>query len=242
MPTLLTESPPETTSQAAPALPAFTSPSNKAGMGAILMDGGCLYRVWAPNATAVTLGGDFFNSGNPSPINWQEIPMQRDAATGEGASYWSAFVPNAVHDSQYKFHIRNDAAPPEWPDTSDGSLSSRWKHDPYARDAISFSGNSIVVDRNFDWSGDNFQMPPWNELVIYELHIGTFGRNQPNQESDFTSAIGRLDYLKGLGINAIEVLPAFDFDTDTSSIQILQWDTTRGFRSRWTTLTASCRR
>jgi pullulanase/glycogen debranching enzyme len=55
------------------------------------------------------------------------------------------------------------AAPPDWP------APSRWKHDPYARDAISFSGNSIVVDRSFDWSGDNFQMPSWNELVIYEL-------------------------------------------------------------------------
>ena len=72
------------------------------------------------------------------------------------------------------------------------------------------------MDRDFDWSGDNFQMPPWNELVIYELHIGTFGRNKPKEHSDFTAAIGRLDYLRDLGVNAIEVLPAFDFDTDTS--------------------------
>jgi len=209
MPILLTEAP-EAAPQNAPALPAFTAPSSKPGMGAVLMDGGCLYRVWAPNATAVTLGGGFFKSSNDLPIHWQEIPMQRDAATGEGASYWSAFVPGAVHDSPYKFHVRNDSAPADWPPPA------RWKHDPYARDAVSFGGNSIVVDRNFDWSGDNFQMPPWNELVIYELHIGTFGRDLPKQTSDFKSAIGRLDHLKGLGINAIEVLPAFDFDTETS--------------------------
>ena len=193
MPTLLTEAPQETSPQTAAALPAFTSPSSKPGMGAVLMDGGCLYRVWAPNATAVTLGGDFFHSGNQSTINWQEIPLQRDSAMGEGASYWSAFVPGALHDSHYKFHIRNDSAPQDWPDPKDQAPHSRWKHDPYARDAISFRGNSIVVDRNFDWPGDSFQMPPWNELVIYELHIGTFGRNLPNQASDFTSAIGRLD-------------------------------------------------
>jgi len=209
MPILLTEAP-EAAPQNAPALPAFTAPSSKPGMGAVLMDGGCLYRVWAPNATAVTLGGGFFKSSNDLPIHWQEIPMQRDAATGEGASYWSAFVPGAVHDSPYKFYVRNDSAPADWPPPA------RWKHDPYARDAVSFGGNSIVVDRNFDWSGDNFQMPPWNELVIYELHIGTFGRDLPKQTSDFKSAIGRLDHLKGLGINAIEVLPAFDFDTETS--------------------------
>lgn len=210
MPTMLTEAPPGTTARPTASLPPFTAPSQKPGMGAILMDGGCLYRVWAPNAQAVSVGGDFFHSGNLTPIDWQEIPLERDASNGEGASYWSAFVPGVLHDSHYKFHIRNDSAPPDW------NGPWRWKHDPYARDAISFSGNSVVVDRNFDWSGDNFQMPPWNDLVIYELHIGTFGRNQAGQISDFNSAIVRLDYLRDLGINAIEVLPAFDFDTETS--------------------------
>jgi 1,4-alpha-glucan branching enzyme len=206
MPVVLTEAPLET----APSALAFTAPSDKPGMGAILMDGGCLYRVWAPNADAVTVGGDFFHSGNLTPIDWQEIPLQRDSTTGEGASYWSVFVPGTLPDSHYKFHIHNQSSPPDW------RGPWRWKHDPYARDAISFTGNSVAVDRNFDWSGDNFQMPPWNELVIYELHIGTFGRDLPNQPSNFTSAIGRLDYLRDLGINAIEILPAFDFDTETS--------------------------
>lgn len=199
----------DATLEAPAQLPEFTAPSNKPGMGAVLQDGGCLFRVWAPNAGAVSVGGDFFHAGNQDPVEWQEIPMARDAATGEGTAYWSAFVPRALADSLYKFHIRDDSAPPEW-------NSPHWKHDPYARDAVSFAGNSVVVDRTFDWSGDNFQMPNWNELVIYELHIGTFGRNAPNQVSDFASAINRLDYLRDLGINAIEVLPAFDFDTTTS--------------------------
>jgi 1,4-alpha-glucan branching enzyme len=130
MPALVTEAPPETAPQTESALPTFIAPSDKLGMGATLVDGGCLYRVWAPNANAVAVGGDFFHSGNQSPIDWQEIPLQRDSATGEGASYWSAFVPGALHDSHYKFHIRNDSAPPDW------AGPWRWKHDPYARDAI----------------------------------------------------------------------------------------------------------
>lgn len=208
MSTLLTDPTLEAPAQPV-ALPEFTAPSDKPGMGAVLQDGGCLFRVWAPNADAVTLGGDFFHAGNQDPIEWHQIPMARDAATGEGAAYWSAFVPGALADSLYKFLIRDDSAPPEW-------NSPHWKHDPYARDAVSFAANSVVVDRSFDWFGDNFQMPSWNEMVIYELHIGTFGRNAPNQISDFASAINRLDYLRDLGINAIEVLPAFDFDTATS--------------------------
>lgn len=187
-----------------------TAPTTKPGMGAILQDGGCVFRVWAPNADAVTVGGDFFHAGNYEPKEWQEIALARDAASGEGAAYWSVFVPGVLADSLYKFHIQNNSSPPEW------GGPSRWKHDPYARDAVSFAGNSVVVDRSFDWSGDNFQMPSWNELVIYELHIGTFSRNAPNLESDFTTALGRLDYLRDLGVNAIEILPAFDFDTETS--------------------------
>ena len=74
----------------------------------------------------------------------------------------------------------------------------------------------MVVDRNFDWTGDNFQMPNWNETVIYELHIGTFSRPQPNQVGTFNDAIQMLGDLQSLGINAIEIMPAFDFGPSTS--------------------------
>ena len=76
---------------------------------------------------------------------------------------------------------------------------------------MSFSGNSVVVDCNFDWSGDNFQMPGWNELVIYELHIGTFNHQLGQAVGTFEEAKGKLEYLARLGVNAIEVMPAFDF-------------------------------
>ena len=81
---------------------------------------------------------------------------------------------------------------------------------------MSFSGNSVVVDRNFDWSGDNFQMPGWNELVIYELHIGTFNHQLGQAVGTFEEAKGRLKHLADIGVNAIEIMPAFDFATTTS--------------------------
>lgn len=178
-------------------------------MGAVLQDGGCSYRVWAPNASGVTLGGDFFNRGNIEPLNWQEIPMVRDAVTGEGAAYWSIFVPNALADSLYKFKIENPVPSPDvgtyWP----------YRHDP-ARDATSFAGNSVVVDHSFDWGNDSFQMPAWNQLVVYELHVGTFNRDSPQHIGTFDEAKLRLDYIRDLGCNAIQVMPAFDFDTTTS--------------------------
>ena len=183
----------------------FTAPTPLPGMGAVPQAGGCVYRVWAPFASAASVWGDFFRAGNITPVSWDEVAMARDATPG----CWSAFVPGALADSLYKFQIACDGAQP------DTHPQSVYKHDPYARDAVSFAGNDVVVDRAFDWTGDTFQMPAWNEMVIYELHIGSFNK-VAGTVGDFQDAIGKLDYLAGLGINAIEVMPAFDFDTQTS--------------------------
>jgi 1,4-alpha-glucan branching enzyme len=192
------------------ASPTFTSPAVAfSGMGAIPQSGGVLYRVWAPFASSVTLWGDFFNASNLNPISWDSVPLSRDAASGDGKNYWSAFVPGALSDSLYKFQIGCDGT------TANTHAQQLYKHDPYARDAVSFASNDVVVDRGFDWTGDNFQMPGWNELVIYEMHVGTFNK-QNGVSGTFANAIDKLDYLKNLGINAIELMPAFDFDTTTS--------------------------
>ncbi len=176
-------------------------------LGAVLQDGGCVFRVFAPFADRVVVGGDFFHSGNLEPLAWDEVALERDRPDG---SSWSVFIQGVRADSLYKFRIRNDGLGP-------GSKGGEaWHHDPLARDAVSFAGNSVVVDRSFDWSGDSFQMPGWNELVIYELHIGTFNRDLGQAVGTFEQAVGKLDYLAGLGVNAIEVMPSFDFATSTS--------------------------
>ncbi|HEX8760255.1 MAG TPA: alpha-amylase family glycosyl hydrolase [Pseudonocardiaceae bacterium] len=59
-------------------------------------------------------------------------------------------------------------------------------------------------------------MPPWDELVIYELHVGTFNDAPGGSPGGFISVTARLDYLRDLGINAIEVLPFAEFATDFS--------------------------
>ena len=53
---------------------------------------------------------------------------------------------------------------------------------------------------DFDWEGDYFQMPAWNDLVIYELHVGTFNATDPSRPGTFRDVIGKLAYLQGLGI------------------------------------------
>ena len=86
-----------------------------------------------------------------------------------------------------------------------------YKNDPYAFEVTNSDGNSIIRDLNFDWEEDNFQLPPWNSLVIYELHVGTFNRKNPDAVGTFQDVIEKLDYLKSLGINCIELLPVAEF-------------------------------
>ena len=66
----------------------------------------------------------------------------------------------------------------------------------------------MVVDNNFDWQNDaNFAMPPRQDQVIYELHVGTFNRPDAATSGTFDSAIEKLDYLRDLGVNIIELMP-----------------------------------
>lgn len=58
-------------------------------------------------------------------------------------------------------------------------------------------------------------MPAWNELVIYELHIGTFNAKD-GHVGTFDTAIERLPHLKALGVNAVEVMPIAEFAGDYS--------------------------
>lgn len=166
--------------------------SSQSGMGAVPYAGGVGFRVWAPNVDRVTVAGEF--------NNWSQTahPLEH-----EDAGYWSADVPGAQPGQEYKFIIH------------EGS-SMVWKNDPYARDVSTSKGNSIIVEPKFDWSPTNFSMPTWNELTIYEMHVGTFNDDLDPGLGTFRSIKARLPELQALGINAIQVMPAAEFPGDLS--------------------------
>jgi 1,4-alpha-glucan branching enzyme len=92
-----------------------------------------------------------------------------------------------------------------------------WKRDP--RNRKTSEGNSAIYDPSaFSWVGDSFSPPALKDAVIYELHVGTFYDPNPFDSSPgtFWNAINKLDYLKGLGINVIEVMPAAEFPGESS--------------------------
>lgn len=159
------------------------------GMGAIVHDSGVAFRVWAPHAEAVFVVGSF--------NDWAEdvAPM-----AAEAAGCWYLDAPDVKAGDEYRFVIHAGAE----------ALS---RIDPYARAVTASNGNGIIVASE-NAPGD-FQTPPWNRLVIYEMHIGTFSRTE-DEAGTFEGAIRRLDHLKRLGVNAVQIMPAAEFAGDIS--------------------------
>jgi 1,4-alpha-glucan branching enzyme len=161
-------------------------------MGANVYGGGVTFRVWAPFADAVSVAGSF-NSWSADAH-----PLGADAG-----GYWSVDVAGALEGDEYKFVVH----------TGDQRL---WRNDPYAREVTSSAGNSVVREPTFAWGDGGYSTPGWNELVIYELHVGTFNDAPGGGPGSFDSVTRRLGYLATLGVNAIELMPTAEFAADFS--------------------------
>ncbi len=68
-------------------------------------------------------------------------------------------------------------------------------------------GLSVVADPSaYKWQNETWRGRPWEEAVIYEIHIGTF-----TPEGTFDAAAAELAYLTDLGVTAIEIMPVAHF-------------------------------
>lgn len=162
-------------------------------MGALPGPTGVTFRVWAPHAEKVYVTGTF------NDWNKTSTPLVRD-----DKDCWSTEVPTAKIGHEYRYVIHGPKGP----------IS---RIDPYARKVTNSVGNGVIYDpKAFDWGDDHFHIASWNELVIYEMHVGTFNVKQKGQPGTFDSAMEKLPYLKELGINAVEVMPIAEFPGDFS--------------------------
>jgi 1,4-alpha-glucan branching enzyme len=156
-------------------------------MGTSLYAGGVTFRVWAPFASSVFAAGTF-----------NEWSATANPFASEGNGYWSVDVPGAKVGDEYQFVIRN-------------GNQELWHKNPYVSEVVNSSGNAIIHDPNFDWTGEDFVMPPRNELVIYEMHVGSFNDAEGGGPGTFDEVVPKLGYLRDLGINAIEIMPVLEF-------------------------------
>jgi len=169
------------------------------GMGAIPYPGGVTFRVWSMFADSVSVVGDFNDWSTTA------TPMARDGAS----NYWSVDVPGAKLGHAYKFYLPNAAKPGRNP----------YRMDPYVRSVRTDPNNNmngIVAGHDLTYNTGSYSTPPWNEAVIYELHIPTFNAAS-GSPGTFDTAMIRLPELAQLGVNAIEIMPLGEFAGSAST-------------------------
>jgi maltooligosyltrehalose trehalohydrolase len=142
-------------------------------------DGDCTFVVWAPQRREVSLKIVY-----PDEI---AIPMEKDHK-----GYWKTTRHAIPPGAMYVYRL-------------DGALE---RPDPSSHhQPVGVHGPSQVIDHGaFQWEDGSWRAPDLSDLIIYELHIGTF-----TPQGTFDAVIPRLSELEELGINAIEIMPVAQF-------------------------------
>src|SRR4030095_1098295 len=77
---------------------------------------------------------------------------------------------------------------------------------------------SVVVDwSGYNWEGDRRLCRPFSQTVIYEMHVGGFTKHfsaniEVSKRGTYAGLVEKIPYLLDLGINAVELLPVYQFD------------------------------
>lgn len=164
---------------------------------------GAAFSVWAPNAKAVSVIGDF--------NNWdaRRSPMRRLGESG----IWELFLPAAAEGDKYKFHVTQ----------CDGRVVD--KTDPYGVYAEVRPNNASVLYplKRYKWKDRrwmtarrkyDFKTAPMN---IYEVHLGSWKRAEGDRFLTYTELAEQLiPYVKEMGYTHIEMLPVEEHPFDGS--------------------------
>src|SRR5450755_3287596 len=145
-------------------MPVDLSRVNKnSAMGATVQADGTGFRTWAPNASNVFVlaGSALAGSNDPS---WRPAPEDALASLGDGS--WGGFLPDVADGDPYMFFV-------------EGAGSAGWKRDPYARELTlspAFPDSFCVVrnPQSYSWRDQSWQPLAFNDLIIYQLHVGTW--------------------------------------------------------------------
>ena len=134
------------------------------------------FRLWAPSCTAVQI--EFEDRGKASTAQMQ--------ATGDG---WFEAQAECGPGTRYRYRLDGDLAVPD--------PASRFQPEDV-------QGPSEVVDPlAYRWRQPEWRGRPWEEMVIYELHVGAIG--------GYANVARRLAHIAELGATAVELMPLNDF-------------------------------
>jgi len=210
-------------------------------LGARLRDGGCDFRLWAPRATRVELA---LVADDGSQVN-------RDMTLAGGL--WACFVPGVGASQRYGFRVHGDWDPDKGLRTNPAKLLvdpyaraitagvdysgpifdhvASSDYDPDTRDSSAAVPLSVVVPDSPPPEPIAHRRP-LNQCVIYEAHVRGMTAVHPAVPEHLRGTYAGLaypavvDYLVGLGVNAIELLPVHHFVSEPFLIR-------RGLSNYW---------
>ena len=182
--------------------------------GALPLRGGVNFTVHSSGATGVTLL--LFRREARKP--YAKIPFPKHYRIGH---VWSMLVFGLdIEEFEYAYSLDGPWDPKEGLRFDPGNILL----DPYAR---AVTGQSVwgvkndqfykarVVRNDFDWGKETRPLIPMEDLVIYELHVRGFTRHASSwvdHPGTFLGLMEKIPYLKALGVNAVELMPVFEFD------------------------------
>ena len=182
----------------------------KMGAHVMEMDGvrGTYFAVWAPNATAVSVVGDFNDWNGYIHI------MERLGTSG----IWERFVPDVCEGQLYKYAITG----------RDGS--THYKADPYANSSELRPGNASKITniQGYEWDDENWVKERNKNadhrinsaMSIYEVHIGSWKKDYTNSQDGFMGyrqiAHELGEYVKEMGYTHVELMGISEHPLDES--------------------------
>ena len=190
--------------------------------GAFVQQEGIQFRLLAPSSEMVYLV-IFSKFDDNSGI---EFPM---AQTENGI--WSYFLKDHGYGTLYGYRLKGEK--------NDSTIIVA---DPYSKSAVTQNtwrhvAKSLVIDTNFDWKGDSWKRINKKDLIIYEAHVSDMtkhpssGSNYPGTYKGFVSdnQVGGIKHLKNLGVNAVQLLPIWDF----ANVEMPYLETIEGKTNSW---------
>ncbi len=188
-------------------------------LGAHLMNGGCNFAVYCPDAERVELC--LFNRADECELFRLPIP-------GKTGRVWHCWIEGMGAGQLYGFR----AYGPYLPEQGHYFDGSKLLIDPYTRalnralfwDRNLYRGDSqrmipkcVVVDNDFDWQGVDKPHVPAAETVVYELHVRGFTMQQPEvpaaQRGTYLGLChpATISHLKALGVTTLQLMPVASF-------------------------------
>jgi maltooligosyltrehalose trehalohydrolase len=161
--------------------PSEPLPQSRVRLGSLPTANGVLYRVWAPAVSRLEL-----------EVLDRAGVLRRREMNRNADGVFSCLDSDGAAGDAYRFRLDSRISLPD--------PASRFQPD-------GVHGASRVVDvEHYSWKTTGYVRPRFRDLVIYELHVGTF-----SEPGTFRGVVERLPYLKALGITAIELMPIADF-------------------------------